>query len=343
MTRTELEAKELLDRQSQALLREYDAMRDEWAAHIEAEGMAASRAFADAVFDRFRGADRDVAPAQVVDLAVPCADGERNARLYRPAVADEGPVPLALFLHGGGWSLGGIAAYDGLAGSLAALSDVAILSLDYRLSPEHRFPDGLNDAQCALEWLYRHGATIGGDPDRLAVIGDSAGGNLAAVLACRSALGIAPPLACQVLIYPMTDIASPHGMFPSRARFGQGNHFLVAEAIEFARDNYLGDRVSLAGDPRVSPLLAPIPANLAPAMIVTAGCDPLRDEAIAYHDKLCAAGVESVHHCAEETIHAFLSFGVLDAAQDMRRRIADYLHREMGLAKPQSMSGGEGR
>ena len=334
MTRTTPEEQGPLDRQSRALLRDYDAMRSEWTPRIEAEGMAASRAFADAVFDRFRGPDRDIAPAKVVDLAVPCGDGERRARLYRPGIADGAPAPLALFLHGGGWSLGGIPAYDGLAGSLAALSKVAILSLDYRLSPEHRFPDGLNDALCALDWLHRHGASIGGDPDRLAVIGDSAGGNLAAVLARESALGHAPPLACQVLIYPMTDIASAHARFPSRMRFGQGDYFLVSEAIEFARDNYLGENVGLAGDPRISPLLAPVPANLAPAMIVTAGCDPLRDEAIAYHDKLRTAGIDSIHHCAEETIHAFLSFGVLDIAQDMRRRIAEYLHRKMEFANP---------
>jgi acetyl esterase len=318
-----------LDRQSRALLRGYDAMRSEWTDRIAAEGMAASRAFADAVFDRFRGPDRDVAPGDVVDLAVPGGDGERAARLYRPAVPADAATPLALFLHGGGWSLGGIPAYDGLVGSLAALSGVAILSLDYRLAPEHPFPAGLRDARSALDWLYREGGSIGGDPARLAVIGDSAGGNLAAVLAREAALGNGPQLTCQVLIYPMTDIASPHTRFPSRARFGGGDFFLVAEAIEFARENYLAGDVAEPHDPRISPLLAPVPDDLAPAMIVTAGFDPLRDEAIAYHEKLRAAGIDSVHHCARDTIHAFLSFGVLDIAQATRRMIADYLHRMM--------------
>lgn len=323
-----------LDAQSQALLRAYDTMRSEWTDRVVAEGITGSRAFADAVFDRFRGIDRDVEPRDVIDLAVPGGGEDRPARLYRPTLANDAPAPLALFLHGGGWSLGGVAAYDGLVGSIAALSGVAILSLDYRLAPEHPFPAALDDARCALDWMQRQGEVIGGDPNRLAVIGDSAGGNLAAVLARESALGNGPELACQVLLYPMTDISSPHADFPSRAQFGQGDFFLVAEAIEFARDNYLAGTADDARDPRISPLLAPVPDGLAPALIVTAGCDPLRDEAIAYHEKLQSAGIDSVYHCAAETIHAFLSFGELDAAQATRRHIAGYLQQTMGLSTP---------
>lgn len=334
MARSEPAKHAALDDQSRALLRAYDAMRAEWAERFANEGMSASRAFADAVFERFRGRERDVAPAQALDLTVPGDDGGRPARLYRPANTDNAPVPLALFLHGGGWSLGGIPAYDGLVGSLAALSGVAILSLDYRLAPEHPFPAGLNDARCALDWLYRNGETIGGDTDRLAVIGDSAGGNLAAVLARESVLGNGPQMTCQILLYPMTDIASPHGEFPSRERFGQGNFFLVSEAIEFARDSYLAGASGEACDPRISPLLAPVPNGLAPALIVTAGHDPLRDEAVAYHERLRSAEIDSVHYCADDTIHAFLSFGVLDRAQSARRMIADYLHRRMEIELP---------
>lgn len=318
-----------LDAQSLALLRAYDMMREEWADRFESGGIAASRAFADAVFGRFRGSDRDVAPGQSIDLTVPGGDGERPARLYRPRTADDAPCPLALFLHGGGWSLGGIAAYDGLVGSLAALSGAAILSLDYRLAPEHPFPMGLEDARQALDWLHHYGPTIGGDPNRLAVIGDSAGGNLAAVLAREAALGNGPRLKCQVLIYPMTDIASPHTDFPSRARFGDGRFFLMEAAIAFARDGYLAGGAVAADDPRISPLLASVPDDLAPALIVTAGYDPLRDEAIAYHQRLLSAGIDSVHHCVEDTIHAFMSFGVLDLAQVARRMIGDYLRQRM--------------
>lgn len=320
--------------QSRALLNTYNAMRGDWADRIANEGIAGSRAFADLTFDRFRGRERDVAPEQIIDLKLPGEDDERAARLYRPAIAGDAPPPLALFLHGGGWSLGGISAYDGLVGSLAALSGMAIVSLDYRLAPEHPFPAGLNDARRALDWLFQHGAAIGGDPARLAVIGDSAGGNLAAVLAREAAQADGPDLVCQVLIYPMTDIASPHTDFASRGRFGQGDFFLVAEAIEFARDNYLADGIGDAQDPCISPLLAPVPDGLAPAMVVTAGFDPLRDEAIAYHEKMQAAGVDSTHYCAQDSIHAFLSFGVLDAAQTARRLIADYLHRMMNRLEP---------
>ncbi len=319
----------VLSHQSRALLRAYDMMREEWAERFESEGIAASRAFADAVFDRFRGPERDIAPGQSIDLTVPGGGGERPARLYKPQTADNAPTPLALFLHGGGWSLGGIPAYDGLVGSLAALSGVAILSLDYRLAPEHPFPKGLDDARRALDWLHHYGPTIGGDPDRLAVIGDSAGGNLAAVLAGEAALGDSPPIVCQVLIYPMTDVASPSTDFPSRARFGDGRFFLIETAIEFARDGYLTGVSVSADDPCISPLLASVTQGLPPALIVTAGHDPLRDEAVAYHERLRSAGIDSIHRSFDDTIHAFVSFGVLDQAQAARRMIADYLRQRM--------------
>lgn len=319
-----------LDKQTAALLRAYDNMLEEWAKRFETGGIDVSRAFADAVFERFRGPDRDIAPARFLDLSVPGGDGERPARLYQPQSTEGAACPMALFLHGGGWSLGGIEAYDGLVGSLAALSGVAILSLDYRLAPEHPFPKGLEDARHALQWLYLHGQTIGGDPSRLAVIGDSAGGNLAAVLARESAQGNGPDLTCQVLIYPMTDVASPPTDFPSRASYGDGRFFLVEAAIELARYGYINGTSATADDPSISPLLSPVPNELAPALIVTAGHDPLLDEAVAYHEKLRSSGFESIYHCTPDTIHAFLSFGVLDSAQAARRTIANYLHQRMG-------------
>ncbi len=324
-----------LDSQTLALLRAYDVMRNEWADRFEAGGMAASRDFADAVFARFRCPERDVVPARSIDLTVSGGDGERPARLYLPEAASEGaPFPQALFLHGGGWSLGGIEAYDGLVGSLAALSGTAILSLEYRLAPEYPFPAGLDDARAGLDWLHRSGAKFGGDPDRIAVIGDSAGGNLAAVLAREAALGGGVQPACQILIYPMTDVARPHSEFPSRGLFGDGSFFLVEAAIEIARDGYLEGTDASADDPRVSPLLASVPGGLAPALILTAGHDPLRDEAAAYHEMLGAAGTQSTYHCFAETIHAFASFGVLDQAQAARRMIAEYLQRHMRCPAP---------
>ena len=329
MSKNTLAETPALSFESRALLRAYDMMREEWAERFESGGIAASRAFADAVFDRFRGPERDLAPGQSIDLTVPGGGGERPARLYKPETTGNAPTPLALFLHGGGWSLGGIPAYDGLVGSLAALSGVAILSLDYRLAPEHPFPMGLDDARQALDWLHHYGPTIGGDPNRLAVIGDSAGGNLAAVLARKSALGESPPITCQVLIYPMTDVASPSADFPSRARFGDGRFFLIETAIEFARDGYLAGTSVAADDPRVSPLLAPVPPGLPNALIVTAGHDPLLDEAVAYHERLRAAGIDCIHQSFDDTIHALVSFGVLDQAQAARRLVADYLRQRM--------------
>jgi acetyl esterase len=312
-----------LDPQSRALLREYDAMKLKWADRVVAGGMAASRAFADAVFDRFRGRERDVAPDATIDLMVPGGAGERPARLYRPA--GDTPPPVALYLHGGGWSLGGIEAYDGLVGSLSALSGVAILSLDYRLAPEHPFPAALADAAAALAWLAGESGQFGLDPSRIALIGDSAGGNLAAVLARDAADSGMLAIARQLLLYPMTDVASPHECFASRRDYGGGDYFLMNAGIEFARDAYLGTNRDAAASARVSPLLGPVPAALAPAFILTAGHDPLRDEAHDYHRKLRRAGIDSDYRCIDDTIHAFLSFGVLDCAQAARRQVADAL------------------
>ncbi|WP_240886322.1 alpha/beta hydrolase [Sphingomonas sp. SFZ2018-12] len=320
-----------LDPQSRALLRAYDAMKQEWLPRVVEQGMAGSRAFADAVFAAFRGADRDLRPERVVDLTVPGGAGDRPARLYRPAAPDGADPGVVLFLHGGGWSLGGIDAYDGLTASLAALSGVAVLSLDYRLAPEHPFPAGLSDAMAATGFLMGSAATIGCDPARVAVMGDSAGGNLAAVVAREIAQAGVGGLRAQYLVYPMTDVTADHADYASRRDFGAGDYFLANAGIDFARDVYLTGTPARPDDPRVSPLIGDIPADLAPAMIVTAGHDPLCDEAHAYHLRLIEAGVASRYECIESTIHAFLSFGILDCAQAMRRELAQAMGQAMRI------------
>lgn len=311
-----------LDPQSRAVLRAYEAMKAAWEERVTEGGVPASRAFADAVFAAFRGSDRDLRPEQIVDLDIPGGDGPRPARLYRPEPKDGTNPGVLLFLHGGGWMLGGIAAYDGLAASLAALSGAAVLSLDYRLAPEYPFPAGLSDALAATEFLATSGVQIGCDPTRIAVMGDSAGGNLAAVVAREAARTGLCAIRGQFLIYPMTDVSADHDHYRSRRDYGSGDFFLANAGIDFARDNYVGGAGALPENPRISPVFGYIPTGLAPALTITAGHDPLRDEAFAYHSRLTEAGVSSRYICAETTIHAFMSFGILDCAQAMRRKLA---------------------
>lgn len=311
-----------LDSQSRAVLRAYEAMKAAWEERVAVGGVPASRAFADAVFAAFRGSDRDLRPSQVLDMEIPGGDGLRPARLYRPEPKDGANPGVVLFLHGGGWMLGGIAAYDGLAASLAVLSGAAVLSLDYRLAPENPFPAGLSDALAAAAFLAASGDQIGCDPARIAVMGDSAGGNLAAVVAREAVRTGLCTIRGQFLIYPMTDVSADHDQYGSRRDYGGGDFFLGNAGIDFARDNYIEETGAAPEDPRISPIFGDIPAGLAPALILTAGHDPLRDEAHAYHLRLTEAGVASRYICAESTIHAFLSFGILDCAQAMRREVA---------------------
>lgn len=314
--------KDRLDPQSKALLRAYESLKDAWESTLAKGTVAGSRAFADATFAAFRGSHADLRPEQVIDLEVPGGEGSRSARLYRPLANGNDNPGVVLFLHGGGWMLGGIDAYDGLAASLAVRSGAAVLSLDYRLAPEHPFPAGLDDALAAMDFLAKSGEQIGCDPARIAIMGDSAGGNLAAVVAREAALTDLCALRGQFLIYPMTDVSTAHEHYGSRRDYGDGEYFLTNAAIDYASANYIAGADAALDDPRISPLLSKIPANIAPALTITAGHDPLRDEAYAYHARLIAAGISSRYICAESTIHAFMSFGILDCAQVMRRELA---------------------
>ena len=226
--------------------------------------------------------------------------GDRRGRLFVPTGATT-PGPLLVFFHGGGWVYGDLDSHDPTCRFLAERSGVRVLAVDYRLAPEQPFPAAADDAVAAYRWVSEHAEGLGADPTRLGVGGDSAGGNLAAVTAIEAAReGL--PLAFQLLVYPGTD-ASIHR--PSRALFGH-DLFLTDEFIDEVLDRYVPDPATRA-DPRVSPLLAQIPANLAPAYVATAGFDPLRDEGEAYARTLSDAGVEVELRRFSDQIHGFLS------------------------------------
>jgi len=232
-------------------------------------------------------------------------------RLYRPlgATADQA-LPALVYYHGGGWVIGDLDTHDTLCRELANHSGCAVVSVDYRLAPEHRFPAAVDDSIAALRWVRRQAAALGIDAQRIAVGGDSAGGNLAAVvaLAARDA-GDAPP-AFQLLIYPATD---QHRSTPSHRTNGQG-YLLTTDTMAYFTDHYIPDRAHYA-DWRASPLLHPDLSGLPPALVLTAGYDPLRDEGLAYAQRLTEAGNRATHLSFERQIHGFILMGkVLDEA-----------------------------
>ena len=226
--------------------------------------------------------------------------GGRRARLYVPTGAAS-PGPLLVFFHGGGWVYGDLDSHDPPCRFLAERSGVRVLSVEYRLAPEHPFPAGVDDAMTAYRWVTENAASLGADLTRLGVGGDSAGGNLAAVTAIGAAReGL--PLAFQLLVYPGTDATTDRA---SKRLFGQ-DFYLTREFMDESLDRYLPDP-ALRADPRVSPLLADLPAGLAPAYVASAGFDPLRDEGEAYARTLAEAGVEVELRRFTDQIHGFLN------------------------------------
>lgn len=241
------------------------------------------------------------------EIAGPSID--LRARLYQPARRDKQNSPLLIFFHGGGWFLGSIDTHDSICRMLAATARCVVLSVDYRLAPEHHFPAAVHDAYAALRWATENAVRMGADPHKIAVGGDSAGGNIAAGLTLLARERRGPYIAQQFLLYPATDLA---GLHQSRQLFGKG---YVLEDMDFYISNYLGPD----GDPRhylASPLLASDLSGLPPAYVLTAGYDPLRDEGQAYARRLLAAGVRVRHECAANMIHGFIGQRKLLAEAD---------------------------
>jgi acetyl esterase len=231
-----------------------------------------------------------------------------------------------VFFHGGGWSLGDVASYDSLVRSLCVCSNTIYVSVDYRLAPEHKYPAGLNDCLAVTEWILANGLEIGGDVSRVAVMGDSAGGNLAAVIAHKINSSGKDQIKALFLLYPVLDNSRPHDYYQSRMTSGNGEYLLSRDGIDAALDWYLSledDR----SDPAISPALQDDLSSMPPTVIVVGGYDPLLDEAKKYHDKLKSFNSVSIMKTYDTTIHAFLSFGILDVAQKGRKYIAEQVHQ----------------
>jgi acetyl esterase len=264
-------------------------------------------------------------------VAIPGPAGEIPARLYRPPVST--PPPLVVWYHGGGWVVGDLDTHDGACRFLCGATGAAVLSVDYRLAPEHRFPAAVVDALAAFRWASANAASLGADPARVAVAGDSAGGNLAAVVSRLAVREGGPRPVAQMLVYPVTDVSTKH---PSYRFFSEG--FLLSEAdMDWFKGHYLPS-TEAARDPRVSPLLADDLEGLPPAVVLTAGFDPLRDEGEAYARRLERAGVRVHLRRAEGQIHGFFSLATMlptarVAASWGTARLAEELGRAAGPAE----------
>jgi acetyl esterase len=257
----------------------------------------------------------------VQPLAIPSPAGPIAARVYTPLNLRKtnGLAPCLVFFHGGGWVIGDLDSHDVACRKLADEGQLVVISIDYRLAPEHKFPAAVDDAIAATQWIADHAKQLGIDASRLMVGGDSAGGNLAAVVALSARDGNGPDIAGQVLIYPATDFAMTH---PSH-REPETSILLTHTVIRWFCDHYLNGPADV-GDWRASPARAKTFAGLPPAYVLTAGADPLRDEGDEYAARLKAAGVAVTHRTFPGQFHGFFTMGKL-------LQQANFAAREIGV------------
>jgi acetyl esterase len=293
-----------------ALLAEIRSLLDQQAASgrppLQRQSVAQARAFHVADAPALNGPAAAV--AAVADRGVPGPAGELPVRVYTPE--GETRFPIVVFFHGGGWVVGTLDTYDPLCRALAAAVPAVVVSVDYRLAPEHRHPAAVEDAYAATAWASRHAAELGGTQHRLAVAGDSAGGNLAAVVALGARDRGGPAIAFQLLVYPALDAAGDTG---SWGEFAEG-FYLTAAGMRWYWDHYLGAADGRAPD--ASPLRAAFLGRLPPALVIGAEHDILRDEGEAYAARLRTAGVAATATRHPGVVHGFFRWRAVTPAAD---------------------------
>jgi acetyl esterase len=315
-----------VDPQVQALL---DEMREAGAKPFEELTVAEARAAAWS-FAVLQGEPQEV--ASVEHTFIPGPTAELPARIYTPATGD-GPFPALVYFHGSGWVVLNIAVCDTTARALANSTGCKVIAVNYQKAPEHPFPIPFEDCWAATNWVVEHADELGIDAGRIGVIGDSAGGNLAAAVALRARDEGAPKLAMQVLIYPAVE----HGWDTGSAHENAEGYLLQRESMHWFWDHYVPDK-SLVNDWRVSPLAAADHSGLPPTFIATAEFDPLRDDGRNYHAKLHEAGVPVTYVEYDGMIHGFYWMqGVTDGAKRLHEDLAEAIRevlQPVRLASP---------
>lgn len=255
--------------------------------------------------------------AAIRDIQVAGATGEIPARYYRGLGAPDAQSPVLVFYHGGGYVIGDLDTHDHVCRKLANEAGCVVISVDYRLAPEHKFPAAVDDCAAALRWVVENAAPLGLDPARVAVGGDSAGGNLSANMAHFARDGAVPPICFQLLLYPGTDMSEKQASY--HEDFSQFP--LSLEACRYFFKHYTNGEQDRA-DPRAAPLNAPNFKGLAPAFVLTAGHDPIRDEGIEYARKLERNGVRVTAVHMSDQMHGFLTMGRMIRAADTALELA---------------------
>ncbi|MEC8147427.1 MAG: alpha/beta hydrolase [Pseudomonadota bacterium] len=258
----------------------------------------------------------------IKEISIPGGNGQITLRVYTPKNKTNKMAGVAYF-HGGGWVIGDLDTHDPVCRRLCQKSDCVFFSVDYRLAPEHKYPAGIDDCITATQWIYDNAAELGVDPKRIGVAGDSAGGNMAAVVAQE----LKNVVAYQLLMCPAVDLSDKS--YPSREEYGQGEYLLsMKDMVWFG--GHLATELEELLEPKASPISNNNLSGLPPALTVTAGCDPLCDEGKAYADKLSEAGVDSEYKCYEGTVHNFYQFPAvletgLEGLDFMAARLKDRL------------------
>jgi acetyl esterase len=253
---------------------------------------------------------------------IPGSEEPIMIRLYRPAIRER--LPVVLFFHGGGWVIGNLETHDAVCRALAVAAKALVVSVDYRLAPEHKFPAATDDCLQATRWMAEHAATFGADPQRMAVVGDSAGGNLAAVTALRIRDEGGPALKAQVLVYPVTQYYDPGT--PSYFEYGEG-YALTRKTMIWFWDHYL-QSPEQATCPQAAPMAAPDLSGLPPALVITAKYDPLLDEAEQFAARLQDAKVETTVIAFDDMMHGFFSaVGYFPQADEAVQAVGDWLQQ----------------
>jgi len=262
--------------------------------------------------------------AHVEDRDIPGPASEIPVRVYRPT--DDRALPVLVWFHGGGWTIGSLETHDNTCRSLANAVGCAVVSVDYRLAPEHKFPAAADDAFAATQWVAQHAAELGGDPKRIAVGGDSAGGNLAAVVSLLARDAAGPALAFELLVYPVTD----HEFESPSMHENATGYFLELESMRWFYNQYLRDQRDGA-DWRFSPARASDLSGLPPAFVLTAEFDPLRDQGEAYARRLEAAGVPVEARRYDGVFHGFFGMrDLMDPAQQAFDDVTKALRQALG-------------